>query len=239
MLRLLEKIVLVVGGSGEVGEGVVRQFLKSGATVVVPSRSQDKLNDLRRRLEAGDSLVTLVADVGLVPGAEELRDKIHQEVGQLDAVVASLGRWWQGQPLTEVSLDLWHKLIDNSLTAHFITARTFLPVIADKVGSSYTLINGAGGLHPVPTAGPISVSAAAQMMLQKVLSAEAKQAGQPVRINSLVLATPVITRSRPQGKPEWLTADHAGEYAVYLASEAGSSVTGQTIIFEKRSQLPI
>ncbi|MCB0156294.1 MAG: SDR family oxidoreductase [Anaerolineae bacterium] len=238
MTNLTDTTVLVTGGAGEVGEGIVRQYLQSGATVIVPSRSPEKLADLRQRLAATEKLIPLVAEVGTEAGAKALRQKIEQQVGGLDAVVASLGGWWQGQPLTEISLERWHRLIDNSLTAHFIVARTFLPLIADRPGSSYTMINGAGGLHPVPTAGPISVSAAGQMMLQKVLAAEAQQAGQPVRINSLILATPVLTRSRPQGQPGWLTADEAGHYCVYLASEKGQAVSGQTIVFENRAQLP-
>jgi NAD(P)-dependent dehydrogenase (short-subunit alcohol dehydrogenase family) len=38
--------VLVAGGAGEVGEGSVRQLLRRGATVVVPSRSRARLDAL-------------------------------------------------------------------------------------------------------------------------------------------------------------------------------------------------
>ncbi len=65
----------------------------------------------------------------------------------------------------------------------------------------------------------------------------AELAEQPVRINSLVLGTPIITRSRPQGQPGWLTADDSGHYAAYLASDAAAGVKGETIIFEEREQL--
>lgn len=155
-------------------------------------------------------------------------------MGPLDTAVASLGSWWQGAPLTKVPIDTWHRLIDMGLTAHFVLARTFVPVLASRPGTSYTLINGAGGLHPVPGSGSISVSAAAQLMLKDVLAAE----NEAVRINTLLLATPVITRSRPDGPDDWLTADDDGAYAVHLASDAARDVHGETIVFESRDQLP-
>lgn len=236
MLSLNGKRILVAGGTGEVGEGVVRAMLQRGAIAIVSSRSEDRLDALRDRLGdlATDRLVTHVVNVGTEEGAAALRDWIAARVGSLDGVVASLGGWWQGQSLTRVSLELWNRLLDMGLTAHFILAKTFIPVLAERSGSSYTLINGAGGLSAVQKAGPISVSAAAQLMLKDVLAEE----NPIVRINSLVLATPVRTRSRPDGPDSWLTADDAGTYAAYLASDQAIDVRGETIVFRDRSQLP-
>lgn len=229
------KVALVAGGAGEVGEGIVRQFLRQGATVVVPSRSEEKLRNLCVRLHAPDALITEVADVASEEDALRLRAKMEDEVGSLDHVVASLGGWWQGAPLTEVPLALWHSLLGDSLSAHFVVAKTFLPALTDREGGSYTLINGGGALRPVPGAGPVVVSAAAQLMLKDVLAAEHEESR--VRVNSLVLATPVLTRSRPQGHPEWLSANDAGAYAAYLASSTATE-RGETVVLSSRAQLP-
>lgn len=232
-MTLHGKTVLIAGGAGEVGEGIVGAFLAEGATVVVPSRSQEKLDALRTNTSDHDRLITKAADVGSAAGAVALRNWIADEVGPLDAVVASLGGWWQGRPLTDVSLDTWHEVLDMGLTAHFTVAKTFIPALAGRSGASYTFINGGAGLTPIPGAGPLSVSAAGQFMLKDVLAAE----NESVRVNTLVLATPVRTRSRPDGEDGWLTADDAGAYAVYLASDAARDVHGETIVFESAEQL--
>jgi 3-oxoacyl-[acyl-carrier protein] reductase len=233
-MTLHEKIVLIAGGAGEVGEGIVRAFLAEGATVVVPSRSAKKLRALRSSQTDDGALITKVADVGTEDGPALLRDWIADEVGPLDAVVASLGGWWQGRPLTDVSLDTWHEVLDMGLTTHFNVAKTFIPVLAGRPGANYTFINGAAGLDPIPGAGPLSVSSAGQFMLKDVMAAE----NETVRINTLVLATPVRTRSRPDGDEDWLTADDAGAYAVYLAGDAATDTHGETIVFESRDQMP-
>ena len=227
MTDLSGKTILVAGGAGEVGEGITRQFLATGAKVVVPSRNGEKLAKLGEWVGAsGDNLVTIVASISTIEGAAAIRDA----AGEIDHVVASLGGWWQGQPITEIDLELWNQLIDNSLTAHFITAKTFLPILKD--GASYTLINGGAALHAMPMVAPIAVSATAQIKLGQLMAVE----NQHLRINSLILATPIITRSRPQGQEGWLTADDAGKYCVYLTSDANTK-TGETIVFQSIDEL--
>ncbi len=168
------KITLVLGGAGEVGEGIVSQFLLHGATVVVPSRAVYRLDDLRKRLGdlANERLITFHGGCSSEEGGLALRDFILREVGQLDTVVAAIGGWWQGEALTELPLRIWKELLDNSLTAHFVAAKTFLPQLLEHPGSCYIMLNGGAALEAIPNAGPVSVSAAAQLALMKVLAVE-------------------------------------------------------------------
>lgn len=234
------KNVLVIGGAGEVGEGIVRQCLNAGATVVVPSRSQYRLDELRQHL-AGCDLTRLIirqAGCGTEAGAMDLYDFIVDELSYLDIVVASIGGWWQGENLVDVSLRLWNQLMENSLTAHFVAAKTFLPLLAEGNGGRYIMLNGGAALKVVPNAGPISVSAAAQLVLKDVFVEEMKDS--PVTINTLLINTPVITRSREVIKKHyWLTVDEVGLYVVYLASDALETTHGETIILKTREDLPV
>lgn len=231
--------VFVAGGAGAVGEGIAEQLLAAGARVVITSRSPDKLAEVADRLRAStdddDRVVAVAGDLATPVAAATLRDDVLSRVGELDAVVASLGGWWSGSRVVDLDLATWQSVIDRGLTAHFATATAFLPLIAQRDGASYTMINGAGGVSgPVPQSGPVSVSAAGQAMLTKVLAAE--HADEPVRINSLVLMTPVITRARPEGRDEWLTAGDAGRYVVHLVSGRGGE-DGQEIHFGDRTEL--
>ena len=238
MSILAGKVALVIGGAGEVGEGIVRQFLTHGATVVVPSRDQYRLDELKEHLgeKCCDHLVTFVASCGTEEGGLDLHKKIEDKVGQLDMVLASIGGWWQGEPLSQVPLRIWNHIMENSLTAHFVAAKTFLPLLADIEGSSYTFLNGGAALYAIPSAGPISVSASAQLMLKDVMATEFEES--EVRINTLLVRTKVNTRSQPNPKHHWITADEVGLYAVYLASPACEK-HGETVIFSERGEIPI
>jgi len=229
MTDLSGQRILVAGGAGEVGEGITRQLLKAGATVIVPSRNADKLANLTEWVGGtDDNLITIEGSIGTIEGAQAIRDS----AGDIDHVIASLGGWWQGQAIPDIELDLWHNLIDNSLTAHFVTAKTFLPHLKDN--ASYTLINGGAALHTMPNVAPITISASAQLRLAEVIAVE----NPSLRVNSLVLNTPVITRSRPTGQDGWLSADDAGRYCVYLAGDDATE-TGKTIVFDSVRQIPV
>jgi 3-oxoacyl-[acyl-carrier protein] reductase len=235
METLSNKIFLVGGGAGEVGEGITRQLMRAGATVVIPTRYPEKIKAFQHTLPESGRLITVEGNVGDPKDAERVRDEVINKTRVLNAVVASLGGWFQGTNLTDLSLDLWTKALDNNLTPHFLFAKTFLPLIADSYDSTYTMINGGSALIPFPTGGHISIAASAQIMMKNVLTMENKD--KPVRINTLVLATPIATRSRSGSEPNWLTADEVGSYVTYLASNRGRNVQGETIVFDSRSQL--
>ncbi len=221
-----DTVVLVAGGAGEVGAGIVQAFLDKDATVIVPSRSQEHLDDLHEHLESTrtttDQLNTLVGDIGQVDGAELLRDEVLERFGQVDAVVASLGGPQPVERLTDVPMEMWDRVIDNFMTAHFVAARTFLPVLAERNGSSYTVINGSSGPTgeiAAPAASLMAVASSGEHMLMKALAQNAEQHGEFVRINELVPLTHLITRSKTDTDPEWLPAQEFGSVAVELATK--------------------
>jgi NAD(P)-dependent dehydrogenase (short-subunit alcohol dehydrogenase family) len=206
---------VVAGGTGAVGEGIVRTLAGAGVTVLVPARSREKLDRLRDRLHASAAArvhgdVVALDDVAAV---EAWRDGVVREHGPIDAVVASLGGWWQGEPLARLDEATWRKVLDDGLHAHFRFARAMVPHLAARP-TSYTFVNGFSARAPYPLAGPVSVSAAAQLMLAQVLAAEHQEA--PLRVNALVLG-PVITRVRPSGQTGWITADDVGRIALAVA----------------------
>lgn len=221
-----DSIVLVAGGAGEVGAGIVRAFLDTGATVIVPSRSHEHLDDLHGHLESSgtttDQLTPLVGNIGQIDGAKQLRDNILEQFGHVDTVVASLGGPQPVERLTDVPLEIWNQVIDNFMTAHFVAARTFLPILAEQDDSTYMLINGLSGPTgdiAAPAAGLMAVASAGEHMLMSALAENATEYGESVRINELVPLTPLITRSKTDTDPEWLPAEEFGSVAVALATD--------------------
>ena len=143
------KICLIAGGAGTVGEGVVKAFLKQEATVIVPSRSPERLDRLRAFVGPllSERLELLLGDLGEPQGAERLREQILARWGVVHAVVASLGGSWEERlPLLKVPMATFRTYQDNNFNAHLITAQTFLPVLMQHAGSSYTLLGGLSAL---------------------------------------------------------------------------------------------
>lgn len=96
--------VLVPGGTGAVGEGVVRGYLAAGADVVVPTRTRERLAEFRRVL--GDAatarLHVVVHDYTSFAAAERLAEQMEHCLGGVDDVAAPIGGWWAGKRLWEI-----------------------------------------------------------------------------------------------------------------------------------------
>lgn len=223
---------MVAGGSGEVGEAIVDRLLDAGHRVVVPTRSADKVGAITERAEGHDHLHVVVGDVGDPAGAADVRQQLLAEGRQPDHVVASVGGWRQGPHLVDVDPADWQAVLDMGPTAHFALARAFLPALLERGDGAYVMINGGAAMTPVPGAGPVSVSAAAQLMLTRALAAEAQGSG--VRITTLVAVTPVLTRSRRTGKANWVTARSIGELCRQIVDGRDSEVV---TVLEGESQV--
>jgi 3-oxoacyl-[acyl-carrier protein] reductase len=233
---LAGKVAAVLGGTGEVGEGITRALLAAGAIVAVISRDNAKLSALHDALpvEWDGQYVPIVGDVGTPDKAAAARERVEFVCRRLDIVVASLGGWWQKGPIIFSNLEDWNRVLATNLTPHYIAATTFVPAINKREGSSYVLVTGAAADVPVPNSGLVSVSAHAQLMLARVLASEHRH--EPVRINALILGTPIISRHKPDGDPDWLTAEEVGQYVAWLVSDR-SRTRGQILRFNSRAQL--
>lgn len=264
---LTGRVALVAGATGLVGSGVAEALLRAGASVVVSSRSERRLQALQawlkrqvgRRAERVAALVAAVGDP--VDAARVLRVTL-QRFGALDAVADALGPSSQVGPLSRVPPAAWRGAVDDGLTARFVLARTLLPALADRPGASYTLTACYAGLRPDPQSGARSAVMAGALMMHRTLAEE--YAGCAMRFNAVVLGpvarvSPLprfgafpndLLQPPPEAPPDllpsafparpadaWLTPPDVGAFIALLASEAGAVVSGETIRLLDRSQL--
>src|SRR4051812_28142428 len=201
--------VLVSGGTGGVGEGGVRAYLEAGADVVGPTRSDARGTELRAALgQIGRSplLHLPTHDYTSFAGAEALGNEMTTRLGGIDDVVAPVGGWWQGGPLSAITEDDWSGAFTSLATTHIALARAIVPRLSGN--GAYITIVGQSSEHPVPGSGLVSMQQAAVLMMQRVLAAE--EPGK--RIHAMILG-PVRTRF-VAGDPAWVSSDQVGAAAV-------------------------
>ncbi len=240
MQSLADHTVVVAGGTANVGSFVARVLLERGATVVVPSRSEKKLDELRGHLEphvgetAMDSLHTFVGNLSDETEAASLKQRITEEAGTPDAVLASLGNFVTTPSLLEASKDELKRVLDGYLVSHFMVARAFVPTLRES-GGTYLFLQGplAFELHPEFGTDLISIATAAQHMLFRSLAKELDES--PARVVELVSHAFIREKQTQPGSP--LSGEAVGAYAAHLLSGGGGNVHGESIHLHSPEQL--
>jgi NAD(P)-dependent dehydrogenase (short-subunit alcohol dehydrogenase family) len=240
MRKLDGSTIVVAGGTGNVGTFIVGALLKHGATVVVPSRSQEKLAGLREHLQrpldevALSRLMGIVGDVGDEQDAARVAGRVVAEVGRPAGVVASLGRFLPAASLVAATAADLRQVLEGYTVAHFTVARTFLPGL-DTHGGTYVFVNGPLAFQPWENsgAGLVSVATAAQQMLFRALSQE--RSGGPARVVELV--SHAFLRDRQAQPGSTVPGEAVGEYVAHLLSGGAGDVHGRTIHLRSPDQL--
>lgn len=211
--------VLVAGGTGAVGRIIVGGLLADGATVVVPSRSRDKLVRLAGSTDgAGRLLGVLVAD-GTAPA--DRAALIHRTGATPRAVVAALGGWHTGPDLLDLGDDEWRHALAGHLTAHLSCLQAYAPLIAAAEDPVYLTLNGAAAVQPIPDAGPVCITGAAQRMLIDVM--RVGRLGDRVRFHELSLMAAVAGDDRNIGPSTEVRADQITEAVHGILADPGAA----------------
>ena len=223
------KVILVAGGTGAVGEGIVKYLAENGATVLVPTRSEDKALDALGYVDQPyrKNVFYLFGDISDEADAQKMHDVIVDHFEQLDGMVSSLGGWWQGAALTDITKAEWEELMQGLLTAHFVASKTLMPLL--RQGSNYTFISGVSAEDAAFSkySGPVAPAGAAVLMLSELYAVE--MAGR-FNVNALVLG-PVNTRVRPTSyrKDSYVSSKTVGELIGALHFENANPISGERL----------
>jgi NAD(P)-dependent dehydrogenase (short-subunit alcohol dehydrogenase family) len=216
---LSSRTVVVVGGSGGVGEGVVRALLDDGARVVATGRDAARLEVLAARI-GSDRLHTAELDA-LAPDLPARVTSLREAYGPLDGVVVSIASWGdQGRrPVLALTDAEWDSLVAANQTAVFRLYRELVPLLGD--GGVLVQLNGMSADIPFPGAGGVALTAAATKSLTRTIAAELG-AGGP-RVHEVILGV-IRTRARQEAgidDPRWIAATDVGTHVAELV--AGTS----------------
>lgn len=219
------RTILVLGGTGGVGEGVVRHLLTVGASVIASSRDGQRAAAFAERI-GNSRLRTVVLDALAESFAGDV-SSIVREVGPLDGVVVSIASWGaQGRkPLLALDDNEWDALVAENQTAVFRAFRALFPAVAP--GAILVQLNGMSADIPFPGAGGVALTAAATKSMVRTMAAETQ--GKGPRLYEVILGV-VRTRDRQLAgidDERWIDPTAIGAHVAELvtgASELSSSV---------------
>ena len=240
-MRLDDKVAIVTGAGGGFGVAYSRALAESGARVVLADVNLEAATSAAKDLEGeGHDCIAVGADVASEESAAEMAAAAIDRFGGIDILVNNAGLMSEipfGQPLSELSIDFWDKVMRINLTGPLICIQAVLPSMKER-GSGKIINQTSGGAF-----GPAGVYGVSKLGLVSLTVSMARELA-PFKINVNAIAPGFVTteaglRSTPDGFDQVVqqmvplkgfgeTDDVMGAL-LYLASSASDWVTGQTL----------
>jgi NAD(P)-dependent dehydrogenase (short-subunit alcohol dehydrogenase family) len=240
--QLNGRVAIVTGASSGLGEGLARALASAGARVAVVARRADRLAAL-----AGDiGGVAVSCDLLDPAAAAEVVPAVAAGLGAPEILVNAAGNIFTSEPAEREPADAIRSTLELNLVAPFLLAQAVFPhMVAAGRGSivNVSSISGRVGVPGVPQA-----SYAASKLGLSGLTAElaVQWARHAIRVNTLA---PGFFRSEitdglyaDERSHTWLrrntplpadgTVDDFAGAVLWLVSDAGRYVTGQTIVVD-------
>jgi 7-alpha-hydroxysteroid dehydrogenase len=239
--RLDDKVAVVTGGGRGLGAAIALAFAEVGADVVIASRTQSELDAVAEQIRAtGRRAHIVTADLAHPEVTAQLADQAVEAFGKLDIVVNNVGGTMPNTLLTTSTKDLKDAFTFNVATAHALTVAA-VPLMLEHSGGG-SVINISSTMGRLAGRG-FAAYGTAKAALSHYTRLAALDLCPRIRVNAIApgsiltsaldvvasndeLRKPMekVTPMRRLGDPVDIAAA-----AVYLASPAGSFLTGKTV----------
>ena len=246
-MKLKDKVALITGADSGIGQATAAAFAQEGADVCITFHTDEAgAQDTKRQVEAaGRRAVVVQCDVGDVRSVQAAFDATVAGLGTPDLLIANAGVGMGGMPVDEMDDAKLELILRTDLMGPLFCARAFVRLRKAAGGGGRLIVIGSVAGHlPTPGSAPYGMAKAGVNSLVRSLSVEV--APDRINVNAIapgLIATPMTQKTlddpakreksmeaipwhRP-GQPEEIAG-----LAVFLASDAGDYVTGQTWVMD-------
>jgi NAD(P)-dependent dehydrogenase (short-subunit alcohol dehydrogenase family) len=243
-MRLDGRTALVTGASRGIGRQAALTMAAAGATVVLAARSAEDLEEVAaaaRDAGAPDALVA-VTDVLDEAAIEATVSGAVETTGRLDVVVNVAGGQGFTAPVADTRTDGWDKVLSLNLRSVFLGCRAAIANLPP--GGSIVNVASIAGFTAAPGLAAYGTAKAGVIALTRTLAVEAAPLG--VRVNCLapgwvrteltrrMWSDPETSRALVAQVPlgRWGEVEELAGPLLLLASDAGSYITGATVVVD-------
>lgn len=228
-------VVLVtgVGAPGQMGYALAQAFQAAGWQVAITGRSaelEDTHANARMLAGLGSQVLGVAGDLTRDDHAARIVEAVRARFDRLDVLVNAAGGLSVIKPLVETTTQEWEREVARNAETAFVMSRAALPLLRERRGAIVNFASPAG-FRAAARLGAYSAGKAAVVALTRALALEEKQNG--VRVNAVAPGMIDTEANREAvedpAKVAWVTREEIARVVLFLASEASSGISGETI----------
>jgi len=247
LFNLEGQVAIITGSSRGIGRAIALRMAEHGAKVVVSSRKVAACEEVVKTIQdkyGKDRAIAIAANISSKDDLANLVAETERHWGKVDVLVCNAASNPYYGPQAGIADEQFRKILDNNIVANHWLINLVAPQMIQRKAGSIIIVSSIGGLRGSPVIGAYCISKAADMQLARNLAVE--YGPHNVRVNCIapgLIKTDfaralwedevmlkermVTTPLRRIGDP-----DEIAGAAVFLASQAGSYVTGQSLVVD-------
>ena len=249
LFDLTGKVAVITGSTKGIGKAIAERMAEHGANVVISSRKAERCTEvaagINSKFGAGRAIaIAIPANISSKDDLGRLVAGTLAQFGKIDILVCNAASNPYYGPLAGIADDQFRKILENNVIANHWLIGFVAPQMIERKDGAIIIVSSIGGLRGSPVIGAYNISKAADFQLARNLAVE--YGPHNVRVNCIAPgliktdfakalwedpdALKLRTESTPLrriGEP-----DEIAGAAIFLASRAGSFVTGQSIVVD-------
>ncbi|MCS7046813.1 MAG: 3-oxoacyl-ACP reductase FabG [Gemmataceae bacterium] len=244
LFKLTNKVALITGGSKGLGKAMARGFAEAGADVIISSRHEDELRTALAEILEGTGRrgYYFVADMARRNEVRQLAQFCLDQMGRVDILVNNAGTN-HPQPIDQIKDEDWDRVLEINLNSIMVLTRALVPQMKARKWGRIIHISSVMGL--VSKGGRNAYSVTKSALIGFARASAIDLGVDNITVNCLApgpFLTDLPARLlSPAEKEAFARMTALGRWgdpkelvgpALLLASDAGSYITGETIVVD-------
>ncbi|GAB4562898.1 MAG: SDR family oxidoreductase [Rhizobacter sp.] len=247
LFNLTGKVAIITGSSRGIGRAIAERMAEHGAKVVISSRKPEPCAEVAAAINKARGAGTAISIPANISSKDELKhlvDETTRQLGKVDIVVCNAASNPYYGPMAGIEDDQFRKILENNVIANHWLINFAVPQMIERKDGAVIIVSSIGGLRGSPVIGAYNVSKAADFQLARNLAVE--YGPHNVRVNCIapgliktdfakaLWENPDTLKRATSGSPLRRIGepDEIAGAAVFLASAAGSFMTGQALVVD-------
>jgi 3-oxoacyl-[acyl-carrier protein] reductase len=244
------KTAIVTGGGTGIGKSIAIEFARAGADVAICSRKLEHLEPVSKAIhDLGRRTFAMAVDVRQEDQVKAMVERAASEWGRLDVMVNNAGASFRSKP-EDISINGWNTVIGINLNGVFLGCKwAGKQMMQQKAGGVIVNISSIAGVYGSTMMSHYGAAKSAVITLTRELGVAWGRKG--IRVNCIAPGPvetegylDVLKQAGPDGKKtydavaarvgmgRWGKVEEISYPCVFLASEAASWMTGETIVID-------